>query len=171
MNKNLLYGEGGQCKLCGGSRTQHENDCPGPVINSLALRVSFRWDECFKGCCGGGSSYVLVETPEEAVQRIAHYLEATEAVTVTVTGTEYEAGCPWAMKVHTSDVREAWDLVKKKKAEEERVEEEKVRASQEEEFKQSALKDLEAEREDLKPEAYDRRKTEILAGNYPRWEV
>lgn len=70
VNLSLLYDDRGFCRLCGWERGDHQEDCPGIILDGLRYQVSYRGSYCARGCCGGtqgeGEGATLMEAVRDA---------------------------------------------------------------------------------------------------------
>lgn len=156
MNIDLLYRDGRQCKLCDRSET-HAVDCPGEILERLTYEVTYGGPNCNRSCCGYTDGASSGATLEEAVRRAAGALSETVSHSCEVRlVAEIDADI-------NNVVREERDrqvaVLKAKEA----TESAERAARRKAETIAHSLTSLEMERPDLVPEAYERRKAEILA--------
>lgn len=154
MDKTMLYNSDDCCKICGRSKDDdHEPECPGGVIDSLRIRVSYAGPNCTRGCCGYTDGCDVVDSVEEAVATAAAMVKDCHRYSVS-----------WAWTASDShDLYAEVEAKIKANDEAENLRREAAAEAAEEERRQQRLAALELERPDLTPEAYARKK-EALGG-------
>ncbi len=154
MNKEILY-NGDVCKLCGFGHRDHADDCPGRMIDGATFEVTYEGPRCLRSCCGYIEGSAAGATLEECVTDAAESL--TEAARHRC-----EARLVYVLDVPIDDLVTAKlaalhdaKVAKRKAAE---LAAEQTRRENE---RTRALAALEAERGDLTPEAYERRRAAL----------
>jgi hypothetical protein len=151
INTNLLYDDDGFCRLCGLGKGEHTDECPGPFIHKLRYEVTYGGRNCHRGCCGGVNGYARGDTLAEAVTAASIALmecvsfrveariisEISEDVGSMVTAETKRIKQELRGLTGTPNAQEALELNTKSFA--------------------YGVRALEAERGELKPEAYERR--------------
>lgn len=151
MNKELLLESDGTCKLCR-LIDDHTEECPGTVIERMSLYVKYSGRNCSRGCCGGVDGEFEAQSYDDAVESCASYVEETIGFSADL---RYVA--------EDCDIEHAVKAVLAKRREAEKAKEAEEKAAAVEKQRQKSLAALEAERVDLTPEAYERRKATLQA--------
>lgn len=70
MNKDMLYTVNSKgtrtCKVCE-MVDDHDDECPGKIIESLRFSVQVMGSNCGRSCCGYTDTHVTGDTREEAI--------------------------------------------------------------------------------------------------------
>lgn len=151
MDKSKLYDSEGKCVMCLGEKEDHQEDCPGQVIENLVLEVAYRGPNCARGCCGITRGTVNALSIPEAVERISLYVD--DAIRLTC-----EARYVYELPSHGLG-NQALALRNKRHD----AEEAKSNAEAKERMRAEQIAALERLRPDLTQEAYDRRRRELDA--------
>jgi hypothetical protein len=151
MDKSKLYDSEGKCVMCLGEKEDHQEDCPGQVIENLVLEVNYRGPNCSRGCCGTTQGTVNVLSIPEAVERISLCVDDVIRLTCY-------ARYVYELPSHGLG-EQALELRNKRHT----AETAKSNAEAEEWARAEQLAALERLRPDLTPEAYARRKQELEA--------
>lgn len=158
MNKALMYSPSGLCIMCGADRerSSHEDDCPGKVVEDLVFAVRYSGSHCTRGCCGSSEGEVTST-------------ESFEACVAELVGATSQHVRPYyECRLSAEQYFDIGPLVTAERARQRSEKETKERQAREvqaqRDFDAQKSRDfavLTAEKNDLTPEAYDRRWREI----------
>lgn len=145
---------GGICRLCEMPQYDHEEGCPGALLDNLQVQVEYAGDRCTRGCCGSTHGTVERDTRQAALEAAASKCEdATCYLNATLR---------WVSTFDEETVTdEVLGVVKQRRdaaAAKEAAAQAAKKAAEAEGRRAAALAALEAERGDLTADAYERRK-------------
>ena len=156
-NIEWFYTRGGDCKICQDLRTSHHEDCPVRLIDSMIVEVVWKgetpsWSEeqrtgSFQG-----------KVKDEVIRQVAAHAVSNGVSEVTARTRYVIPGEDVSFEVQ-QNIREIEGFHKAK--EEERLRLASLRYDRE--ARDHLIQELESQRHEFVPEAYERRMTAILA--------
>lgn len=154
-----LYTRGGDCEICKDLRTSHHEDCPVRLIESLRVEVSWEAESIPSWSEEAGKGSFEATTEEEAVQQVAAYAHGHG-----MGGIKGTARYVSSLKEDvTPDITLAFAAIENKRRSEESERRRLSCLAHDRTQRDRQIKELNDQRGDLLPEAYDRRMAEILA--------